>query len=190
MTMARTGRIPSARREELLEAAYQYVLANGATDISLRPLAASTGTSPRVLLYLFGNKDGLVREILAHARAEQRHMVRSIVVDSRSKGRLLPAADRLWQWLSTPEQRDVIRLFVEAYARSLHPEPGPWEGFAQASVDEWLDLLADVEQSSTARTLHLAVLRGLLLDLLATGDLDRVNAAYRLHRQTAQGPTT
>lgn len=172
---------PSARRLELLDAAYRYVLANGVADVSLRPLAASTGTSPRVLLYLFGSKDGLVEEILARARGEQLEMVRAALAGRPSRR---DPADQLWAWLSAPEQRDTIRLFVEAYARSLHPESGPWKGFAESSVDEWLEVLAEVEPSPRpARTLHLAVLRGLLLDLLATGDLDRVTAAYRLYRR-------
>lgn len=180
--------VSSARRQELLDAAYRYVLARGVTDMSLRPLAASTGTSPRVLLYLFGSKDGLIREILARARAEQRRIVRSMMAETRAEAgvpgdEFLRAMDRLWKWLSAPRQRDTIRLFVEAYARSLHPQAGPWDGFAQTSVDEWLDLFADIQPAtSSMRTLHLAVLRGLLLDLLATGDLERVDAAYRIHR--------
>ena len=59
---------PSARRVELLERAYQYALSHGLGDMSLRPLAAAIGSSPRVLLFLFGSKDGLVRELLARAR--------------------------------------------------------------------------------------------------------------------------
>lgn len=172
---------PSARRRELLAAAYRYVLANGVADLSLRPLAASTGTSPRVLLYLFGSKDELVREILGHARAEQRDLLRAALADR---------PEQLWEWLSAPEQRDTIRLFVEAYSRSLHPDPGPWQGFAQTSVEEWLALLAELDPAPSpaspnnpASTLHLAVLRGLLLDLLATGDLDRVSAGYRRYRE-------
>ena len=46
----------SARKQELLEAAYQYVLGNGLADMSLRPLAKEIGSSPRVLLFLFGSK--------------------------------------------------------------------------------------------------------------------------------------
>jgi AcrR family transcriptional regulator len=164
---------PSARRAALLAAAYEYVLANGMADLSLRPLAASTGTSPRVLLYLFGSKDGLVREILAHARTEQREMLRAGLAAGGDP------VDALWSWLSAPEQRSTIRLFVEAYARSLHPDPGPWRGFARDSVSEWLESLGELGVSST---LHLALLRGLLFDLLATGEVGRVNAAYREFR--------
>ncbi len=39
--------------------------------MSLRPLAAAIGSSPRVLLYLFGSKEGLTRALLARARADE-----------------------------------------------------------------------------------------------------------------------
>ena len=63
----------SARKQELLEAAYQYVLGNGLADMSLRPLAKEIGSSPRVLLFLFGSKEGLVRALLTRAREEEPH---------------------------------------------------------------------------------------------------------------------
>ncbi len=68
MTIAAAA--PSARQAELLELAYRYALEHGLADLSLRPLAAAVGSSPRVLLYLFGSKDGLVRALLARARSD------------------------------------------------------------------------------------------------------------------------
>ena len=47
----------------------------------------------------------------------------------------------------------------------------------RATVTDWLDLLGEVTGDAAERTLILAVLRGALLDLLATGDLVRVNDA-------------
>lgn len=60
----------STREAQLLEAAYRYVLTYGLSDLSLRPLAREIGSSPRVLLYLFDSKEGLVRALLA--RTDQR----------------------------------------------------------------------------------------------------------------------
>jgi hypothetical protein len=54
--------------------ACDYVLERGLTGLSLRPQAAAAGTSPRVPLYLFGSKDGLVQDLLA--APEQRGLVR------------------------------------------------------------------------------------------------------------------
>jgi AcrR family transcriptional regulator len=45
------------------------VLEHGLGEMSLRPLASAIDSSPRVLLYLFGSKDGLVRALLAPAAA-------------------------------------------------------------------------------------------------------------------------
>lgn len=71
------GSSGSARRAELLALAYDYVLERGLAGPSLRPLAAATGTSPRVLLYLLDSKEGLVRELLARAREGQLALVRA-----------------------------------------------------------------------------------------------------------------
>ena len=65
------GSTPSARQSELLERAYQYALEHGLTDMSLRPLATAIGSSPRVLLFLFDSKDGLIRALLGRARADE-----------------------------------------------------------------------------------------------------------------------
>lgn len=65
--MAGDDSSPSERKTARLEAAYRYVLEHGLMDMSLRPLVAAIGSSPRVLLYLFGSKDGLVRALLARA---------------------------------------------------------------------------------------------------------------------------
>jgi hypothetical protein len=89
----------------------------------------------------------------------------------------------VWTWLARPEHRALLTLWVEAYARSLVEPDGPWGGFARDTVDDWLRVLADDQPAPDTpaaraqRTVALAVLRGALLDLLATGDLDRVDAA-------------
>ena len=54
----------ATRREELAEAATDYALEHGLIGLSLRPLAAALGTSDRMLLYHFRDKDDLVATIL------------------------------------------------------------------------------------------------------------------------------
>jgi AcrR family transcriptional regulator len=165
----------SAREVELLEAAYRYVLRHGLGDLSLRPLAAAIGSSPRVLLYLFGSKDGLVRALLARARAEERELL-----DRSPTGDLGEVTMQVWSWLAAGEHRALLTLWVEAYARSLIDPGGPWAGFARESVEDWLALLTAAQRAGDSEpTMVLAVLRGALLDLLATGDLERTTAAVR-----------
>ncbi|MEU4564614.1 TetR family transcriptional regulator [Actinoplanes sp. NPDC023936] len=172
----------SARHAELLEAAYRYALANGLADLSLRPLATAIGSSPRVLLFLFGSKESLVKALLTRARTDELALLGSDVT-----GDLPEAVARIWAWLAAEEHRPLLRLWAEAYARSLTEPDGAWAGFARATVDDWLTVLAgcqtpaerDTAEGVARRTLALAVLRGALLDLLATGDDARVTAAVR-----------
>ncbi|MFI8952367.1 TetR/AcrR family transcriptional regulator [Streptomyces sp. NPDC053750] len=175
---------PSARRNELLEAAYRYALAHGLTDLSLRPLAEAVGSSPRVLLFLFGSKDGLVRELLSRARTDELALLGRVRQPDQPAG-LVPAVERVWEWLAAKEHRPLLRLWAEAYTRSLVQPDGAWAGFARATVEDWLGVLADCqppaerhgEEGAARRSLALAVLRGALLDLLATDDEQRLTAA-------------
>ncbi|MFC4003609.1 TetR/AcrR family transcriptional regulator [Prauserella oleivorans] len=191
--MAETTSTPSARKAELLERAYRYALEHGLADLSLRPLASAIGSSPRVLLFLFGSKDGLIREILARARADELALLERVAVEAGGRpAGLAVVAERLWGWLAADEHRALLKLWVEGYARSLVDPDGSWAGFAEATVRDWLSLLADSQPPSertsrvglARRTYVLAVLRGALLDLLATGDRDRTTAAVRTHLES------
>jgi AcrR family transcriptional regulator len=178
---------PSARREELLDLAYRYAQEHGLAGLSLRPLAAAIGSSPRVLLFLFGSKDGLTRALLARARADELAFLEGV----RAHDGLVGTGRRVWQWLADESHRAVLQLWVEAYARSLVEPDGPWAEFARRTVDDWLRVLAAAQPAGerhtaageTRRTAVLAVLRGALLDLLATGDVARTSAA--VHAQLA-----
>lgn len=186
--MSNPTRVPSARREELLEHTYRYALEHGIDGLSLRPLAAAIGSSPRVLLFLFGSKDGLLRALLAKARAEELALLARTRMYEPDAG-LAAAARTTWAWLAADAHRPLLRLWVQAYARSLVEPDGPWAGFARQTVADWLDVLAAAQPAATRRsaealverTLALAVLRGALLDLLATDEIDRIDAAVERH---------
>ncbi|HTX26742.1 MAG TPA: TetR/AcrR family transcriptional regulator [Streptosporangiaceae bacterium] len=179
----------SPRKQELLQAAYRYVLGNGLADMSLRPLAKEIGSSPRVLLFLFGSKEGLIRALLTRAREDELRYLEAV----RDRPGTREVGLEVWSWLAAPSHRALLALWVEGYARSLLGEPGPWADFGRNTVNDWLQLLAehqpadrrDTPQGQAERTLLLAVLRGGLLDLLATGDTDRVTAAVQYHLREA-----
>ncbi len=187
--MTETTPVTSARRDELLERAYAYVLAHGLSGMSLRPLAAAIGSSPRVLLFLFGSKDELVRALLARARRDEVQSLGDLGTGNRLD--LPRMGAEVWRWLSAEEHRGVLKLWTESYARALIEPDGPWANFAVGTVNDWLGLLADAQPprrrrtraGETERTLALAVLRGALLDLLATGDVARTTRA--VHRALA-----
>jgi AcrR family transcriptional regulator len=187
VTAAQAGspaRPASPRQDELLELAYRYVLAHGLADMSLRPLAQAIGSSPRVLLYLFGSKDGLIRALLDRARRDELAAIEALCQGPASAD-LAETARQVWQWLADPTHRHLLGLWVEAYGRSLADPGGPWAGFAAQTVQDWLALLASrqppgLRHSSAGaaqRTAVLGALRGVMLDLLATGETQRAGEA-------------
>jgi len=118
---------------------------------------------------------------------------------SPNTGGLVTAVERLWGWLAAAQHQQLLKLWAESYACSLVEPDGVWGGFAAATVHDWLTVLSayqpprerDSAEGAARRTLALAVLRGALLDLLATADHDRVTAAVHLQLALLQrGHTT
>lgn len=187
--------VASPRKAELLERAYAYVLEHGLADMSLRPLAAAVGSSPRVLLFLFESKDRLIRALLARARADELALLEQQRNAAEGED-LAGAVLATWRWLSDDQHRALLALWLEAYARSVTEPDGPWARFAATTVDDWLAILADAQPArrrrsktgGTQRALALAVLRGALLDLLATGDVDRTTAVVVEHARALRAP--
>lgn len=188
---------PSERQQDLLERAYHYALEHGLAELSLRPLASAIGSSPRVLLYLFGSKDGLVRALLTRARADELALLQQVrdLTEQHQPGLKL-VAEQVWSWLLAEERQPLLTLWVEGYSRSLISPEGPWGEFARNSVTEWLTVLAaaqppehrDTTLGRDQRSLVLAVLRGALLDLLATGEKERITPAVHTQLATLDYP--
>jgi len=183
--METQSREASARQQELLQRAYEYVLQHGLMTLSLRPLAQAIGSSPRVLLFLFGSKEGLVQALLARARvAELAFLARMRRPDDFDS-----VVRRVWEWLVAKEHRPMLVLWLETYAHSLVEPEGAYGQFALRTVDNWLELLATHQTPQHRRTraganeraLALAVLRGAMLDLLASGDEVRTTALVEAH---------
>ncbi|NMI54713.1 TetR/AcrR family transcriptional regulator [Streptomyces sp. RLA2-12] len=170
------------RRAQLVNAAVDYVAAHGITDLSLRGLGAAIGVSHRMLIHYFGSKEHLLVEIVLTSEQRQRDLLSRL----RLEPGLSPAeaARLLWQQLTDPRLAGQERLFFEIYGHALRgrPEAAP---LLEGLVNDWLEPLVAAEVAAGAdpavarnrARLGLATVRGLLLDLLATGDRAGVNAA-------------
>lgn len=174
------GRKPDpARRAELLTATVSYLEEKGLAGLSLRPLAGALGVSPRTLLYHFGSKERLLTEALRASQALNRAVAEFV----GSAEPLFDRIRRLWARTTEPGARPYLRLFFEVYAAALR-DPKRHASFLSGVVDDWISLLApmlEAEGVADARALAtelLALHHGCTLDLLATGDHDRVNGAY------------
>jgi AcrR family transcriptional regulator len=177
-------------RQRLLDAAVEYVLENGLSELSLRELAAAIGTSHRMLIYHFGSKEGLLVAIIRSVEAAQRDFFTQLI---RAQPDLRPGEGIRLMWRHFTEKRFAPheRLFFEMYAQALQKRPGT-AGLLDDIVDAWVEPVAAYaidrgvapEIARADARLGVAVMRGLLLDLLATHNRAAVEAA--LERYIAQ----
>ena len=171
-------------RRQLLDAAVEHAAHHGVGDLSLRQFATALGTSHRMLIYHFGSKEGLLTEIVRTVESRQRAQLADLVATAD-----LSSADslvRLWEHLADEALWPWERLFFEVYAQALQGRPHA-QALLDEAIDTWVEPMADLlvaqgtppaDARADAR-LMLAVTRGLLLDLLATGDRAGVDAAMR-----------
>lgn len=185
--MTGNGRRKGRRQSsELVVAATEYVIENGVSALSLRPLAATLGISHRTLLYHFGSKEQLLQEILREARTQER--LRAV---SRPEPEGTPSASSLlrdtWAYLSGPSEHRFWRFYFEVHGLALQ-EPERFDDVLTHGVTDWLTTTEDLlvgagvpaEQAAGLATFVVAAFRGLMLDLLSTGDTDRVNAGFEV----------
>ena len=179
--MARGAKSEGAR-ERLLAAAMRHVAEHGVGNLSLRGLAAALGTSHRMLIYHFGSREGLLIEVIRTVEAQQRAALAAMMLDEEAS----PAEvmRRAWARVADPALWPNERLFFEIYAQALQGSPHAVP-LLDGIVDLWVEPLTriavaqgrpEAEARAEAR-LGVAVVRGLLLDLLATGDRAAVDAA-------------
>jgi AcrR family transcriptional regulator len=173
------------RRAKLLYEVADYILSDGLADLSLRPLATAIDTSPRMLLYFFGSKERLLAEALAHIRTREQLDFKRAVSKPMPADRL-ESLLRDWRSSASPRREKYSRLFFEVYGLALQ-NPEQFPGFLERAVGDWLPLFEQAfgaagvspAPAKTLATLALGAVRGLHLDLLATGDRKRTEAAFR-----------
>lgn len=165
------ARPPDARRRrELLDGLVAEVSRNGIGDRPLRDLAAAVGTSHRMLLHHFGSRDELLLAIVGEVERRQMALAHDLPADPAE------AIAAMWANLRRSDLRPFERLFFECYARGVQGEQ-PFARMLPAAVEDWLSRDPSGTADPAMMRLGLAVARGLLLDLVATEDLDGVDAA-------------
>lgn len=150
-------------RAQLLHRILVEVSANGLADRSLRDLAAAIGSSHRMLHYHFGSRAGLVASIVGAVEAAQRDLLTEL---SRTIADPVELARALWHRTATRELMPFVRLFFECVGLTG----------GKGLTEPWLTIAAEagdrvgVAADEDGLRLGVAVTRGLLIDVLASGD--------------------
>jgi AcrR family transcriptional regulator len=189
-------------KERLLRASLEYVAEHGVADLSLRRLAAAIGTSHRMLIYHFESKAGLLIELIKAVEDQQRQTLAEFDIDPSMSSPEVARA--MWRQVSDPKLWPNERLFFEMYGQALQARPHTGD-FLDDIVEAWVVPAAAMREAEglapkAARDqarLDVATTRGLLLDLLATGDRAGIDEAaehyltlYQAWRAGSPAPRT
>ncbi len=173
-------------KSRLLAAVIDRLTEHGLGEESLRGLAAAIGTSHRMLIYHFGSKTGLLIEVVREMERRQLVSIAELETELAADPALgvSELIRRYWLRVSDPAMWPAERLFYELYGQALQGRDGTTP-FLDNIVESMVGPLTEftlrhgsppAEARADAR-LGVAVTRGLLLDLLATGDREGVDAA-------------
>lgn len=112
---------PDTRRAEIVERLTEYVLAEGLSASSLRPLAKAAGTSDRMLLYYFKDKSEIITAVLQQISARL-----TVLLGERAAPEPLPIDELRRQFaeiLLVDELWPYMRIWLEVGSRSAMGDP-------------------------------------------------------------------
>jgi AcrR family transcriptional regulator len=168
-------------RDALLDRIRTYVDQVGVIAMTFEDAATSAGIQAERLGEFFANKDEIIEALIARNRIKIRAKYAEML-----GGNVTSASIRRALWKFYAESESDSRLFFEAYGLALQNNTHYREFLL--GINDWLSAMKETLQRSgvpsgkaeTYATLVLAVYRGAMMDLLATGQRSRVNAAMEL----------
>ena len=164
-------------RERLLDSVLDHFGRHGIGDTSLRGLAEALGTSHRMLIYHFGSREGMLAEVTRAVEARQR-AVMAATYDTDLPP--LEAAAKYWDETVEATLR-YGPLFFELAAHAMQGKPHA-ASLRDELIAAWLPQVTELcrtigipdDQAETHARLALGAARGLLLDLLVSGEREQV----------------
>src|SRR5689334_11103217 len=130
-----------------------------------------------MLIYHFGTRDALLREILRQARRRQVKAFTDLIRLRPGEPYTVTLA-RAWTAISGPQGEPYLRIFTRLHESAGEPL---WPGFRRTATTDWLAPL-EVGMRTLGRpelaTVVRAVMRRLRMDVHATGDTARTHRAF------------
>ena len=165
-------------RTDLLARIVDEAARHGLADRSLRDLATAVGSSHRMLLYHFGSREGLVAAVVAHVEAAQRAAMTATPLAGATAVEVIRS---VWARVSAEEMRPLVRLFFEAVAcAGPAPANADQPDLTSAWVADAVGLAAQLglPPDPAGARLGVAVIRGLLLDVVSGGSVEAATEAF------------
>ncbi|MHC5797330.1 TetR/AcrR family transcriptional regulator [Lacisediminihabitans sp. FW035] len=172
------------RKPALLVAIIDYLLDKPLSGLSFRTLAEGLSVSTYTLVYHFGTRAELVREVVQAVSERQNYVVRTVDEETGLLEQHLENLRHSWRLSLDERSLQLQRLEFEAAmleSRELRTDRitlASFERWNRSGVDALVRMGVAVDDAEVEVRIIVVTLYGLHYDLLVTRDVERTTAAF------------
>lgn len=161
------------KKDELLERCLAATIEVGALDSSINAIAKRIGTSGRMLVYHFGSKHELDRQIISLLETRLREKLWSFQdVSLEGTGCLAEPLLKMWRHLTSQEMHGLLKLTMELNQRAIQGD-SETRRFLEKESQKWVESLSGLINDKTTALALFHLFQGAILDFLTTGNAQR-----------------
>jgi len=166
------------RKQEILDRILLALSRKGLHNLSLRGIGREIGISDRMLVFHFKTYENLINSVFVHLSLRHKTILRELLIENADKS-LLEIYKLFTARILTNENRNTLLLFLELYIKALRDVDGYRDFFNEVLIN-WIHETASViediykDKSAVYATIMVSFYRGLMLDWLATNDMERI----------------
>jgi AcrR family transcriptional regulator len=161
------------KKQALLEQCLEAAIASGVIDFSINTIAKNIGTSGRMLVYHFGSKQELERQVITLLEIRLREKLWSFETAALGTGDALATILlAMWQHLTSPEMYGLLKLTMDLNQRAIQGDVAT-QHFLERENQQWVESLALLTNDKTTALALLHLFQGAILDFLTTGNAER-----------------
>jgi AcrR family transcriptional regulator len=167
-----------ARRQDLLDRVADDLAAHGLADFSLRRAARAAGTTHKVLLYYFDGADDLLTQAILLLRDRRIEHGLAAAAQEAARQTLAARVRAIWPALMGEQSR----VLDQAIGLMLY-DPARYGELGRGSSQQYLPGLLSIcppawsdQRKLEVSEMVMAVLRGFIIDWLASGNTTGVDA--------------
>jgi AcrR family transcriptional regulator len=187
------SRLPDLERKpELVANILEYLLDRPLSSLTFRKLASALGVSTFTLVYHFGTRAEMLRDVISAISAREAGIHENLVINPASLDAYFDGLERSWERTLEPRNRQLQRLeFEAAMMEAVQPEE---HTFVRALFARWQQIgydslvsfgIGEVDAEEESR-LVVDTFYGAQFDLVVNGDEAKATAAFSravaLHR--------
>lgn len=181
--MART--VDLERKPALLDQILDYLLDKPLSEMTFRTLARGIGVSTYSLVYHFGTREELMRDIVGAISARARTIENRLTSTEATVATYLEGLELSWEWAVEPRNRQLQRLEFEAGLLEAVGDGGG--GIVRALFDHWQSIGREAligfglsaEDAEAESRLIVNVFHGIQYDLVLNDDAAAATRAFR-----------